>query len=163
MSRRRVFACPLAAVGLFTLLQVAGCNGWPQPVPSDLDARRWAVAWIGALNSRTVEQLDGLLPPDARYWSSAFGTWIGAEKLPRHVQGYWRLFPNGQVQQRAVHRGPGSIVIEWWAWPDRLDDKKRWRGVSIFFLRQGRVRDVVTFFDPTVLLPYVYRDEPEKR
>ncbi len=128
-------------------------------VPSAMDAERWAVAWLGVLNSRSLEQVDGLFPQATRYWSSALSAPIPSARVARHIQGFWRLFPEGRVERRAVHRGPGRVVIEWYAWPDPRDEEKVWSGATVFSFGDSGMSEVRSFFDPIVLLPYLFRKQ----
>lgn len=135
---------------------LTGCDEASHRVPTQLEAERWTLAWLGALNSRSREQVDGLFPENTIYWSAVLAKPIPTASVAGHVQHYWRLFPHGQVERRAVHRGPGRIVIEWQAWPEASLPGKRWSGVTVFSFGRRGLREVKTFFDPTVLLPYLY-------
>ncbi len=145
----------LAITSSFTMA-LLGCGERANRTPSRVEAERWAAAWIGALNSRSLEQVNGLLPPEARYWSTMLVAPIGSSEVPRHVQTFWRLFPRGRVERRAVHRGPGHVIVEWRAWPDASEQEKVWNGVTVLTFGHKGLREVKTFFDPIVLLPYFY-------
>lgn len=125
-------------------------------VPGQVEAERWAIAWEGVLNSRSLAQVDGLFPETAMYRSPALPRAIPGHALGRHVAFYWRLFPRGRIHGREVHRGAGVIVMEWWAWPEPEPADQRWGGVTVLLLDQETVREVHTYFDPTVLLPYIW-------
>ncbi|GIW43233.1 MAG: hypothetical protein KatS3mg077_0515 [Candidatus Binatia bacterium] len=147
-----------AAVGVAAALAAlsAGCRAWSNGTPSAVEAERWARAWVGACNSRSSDQIAGLLADGGEYWSSLTGNPISAERLPAHIRTFWRLLPRARIEQRALHRGPGIIVLEWQAWPDSEKREESWKGVTILELHGGRVRRAKTFYNPGVLLPYFY-------
>lgn len=154
LSKRSPTIPGRAMLVLWLAVLATACRG--PAVPSEVEAQRWASAWIAAWNSHSAGQLEGFLPDEAKYWSTMLAEPISGRELARHASFYWRLLPRGKLELREVHRGPGIVAVEWWAFPDAEKYDQRWAGVTWFRLRNGRPVEVRTYFNPTVLLPYLW-------
>ncbi len=163
VHRRRKSRWPrhLPAVRLFLSALVIGCALSPGCTSRPLDAverERWARAWIGAINSRSVEQVEPLLRSAAGYTSPLAPRVLGPNAAVGHIAGFWRRFPQGRVELKAVHGNRHDIVVEWLAYPQGQGEAIP--GATVLTLDRGEICWVENAYNAALLLKYFYPQKP---
>lgn len=151
----RCAACVVAAASA-VLLAWLFAPRWDEPL-GPLDRERWAQAWVGAWNSRSVEQIEPLFGEGGRYTTPMALQPLPPVQAARHVASFWQRFPSGRVELRAVQGSGHEVVVEWVAYPVNKAGGAEIAGVTVLTIHQGKVQWAETQYNAAALLPYFFQ------
>jgi len=151
--RKQLGGCALLLAAGVAILGGLQCR------TSALDALardRWARAWIGALNSRSTDQVEPLLESVAGYTSSLTGRPLPPRAALHHIVALWRRFPHGRIETTAVSGNEHEVVIEWLAYPTGKGGDDPLPGITVLTISGNRIRWVESHYNAAALLRYFF-------
>lgn len=152
MRRMRCGAVLLSAtVGL---VAVGLATGRAAAADGDLDAQRWADAWVRSLNSHRLEAIVPLLAEGATYEDPVIGKPFSSANLAYYLSAQFASCPALKYEIERVTGGGGVVMIEWRALG--IGGLAPLPGVFVIELDDNRVRRVRAYFDPRAVAPVFF-------
>lgn len=101
-----------AGAATCSLALLAGCA---QPQLDAVQRQRWAIAWLGALNSQRWEQVGPLLAPQAVYTDPLASGVMSPLLMGMYLHSFWWSNPQLELTPRRVDGDASVVVVEWTA------------------------------------------------
>ncbi|MBI3785934.1 MAG: nuclear transport factor 2 family protein [Deltaproteobacteria bacterium] len=113
----------------------------------DVQRQRWAIAWIGALNSHQWAQVDPLLSDSARIDDPLVAWTLDRRAAGFYLNALWLSFPQLHYSSLGVVGEGAVVVLEWVATGIAGIPPSGLRGVSVLVVTDGTIGAVTSYFN----------------